>query len=485
MDAKQINDTFKMAEFYHYTKNDYKTAFDRYRSLARENHIPSMRMVAEFYDEGKGVEKSVLHALHWRERVAKLSDAAIDYYLLGKLWVAEKEALKDTYSGENGKAELEAIKAFTIACEKGYANAFYELALCYKQSGDNDKALECYKQGAAKNEKNSTYALALCYFYGTGVTKNYDLAFENFKKAVDLNNKNANSMLGYCYESGVGTEINYEKAFNCYLVAAELGDSNSQYNLACLYKNGKGTEKNLTEAVKWFTLSAEQGNTYSQYALAYRYLNGEGVHKSNEEYEKWITKSAMAGNINAQFSLGCDYFLSTNGLPKNTVKAEILLKRPAANGNTKAQLYLGKIYKKGVEVQKNKKRAFELFESASYREPEAKYELALCYFNAHGTQRDYYEAIRLFKEASNQGVSKATTFLEKLNEFESKRVEIKYENYDKAFEIIKTLYSKNPYSYSISFWENLISKRNKRGFLGSWDKLDITIKKLTDGNGND
>lgn len=485
MDTKELNDTFKRAEHYHYAKNDYASAFKEYKKIAIENFGPAMRKIAQYYEEGKGVEKSVLHALYWRKRIADLTDAAIDHYLLGQLWFNEKDALKNTYTGENADADSEAIKSFTVACEKGYSMAFFKLGCCYEQAENYEKSAECYKQATEKNVKDAPYKLGMFYFYGRGVEKNHVLAFENFKKAVELGCKEANGMLGYCYEAGIGTEIDNEKAVGCYLIASELGNDFAQYNLACCYKNGKGIEKNLTEAVKWYKLSAEQGNMYAQYALAYRYLNGEGVPKSEEEYQNWMIKSAVAGNVNAQYSLGCDYFESTNGLPKNVEKAELFLKRPAQSGNARAQLMLGKIYKKGGAVPKNKKRAFELFESASSNLPEAKYELALCYFNADGTKKKYYKAIRLLEEASEQGVSKATVFLEKTDEYEIKRAKIKQSNYETILAILDNLYSTNPNSFYIPIFEQLILKRKKRGILRSWDKLDITVKKIKDANKND
>ena len=63
--------------------------------------------------------------------------------------------------------------------------------------------------------------------------------------------------------------------------------------------------------------------------------------------------------------------------------------------------------------------------------------------------------------------------------------EIKKRNYETAKRILNELYATNPFSHYVLFWEEMISKRNKRGNLGSWDKLDIVIKKLTDGKRND
>jgi TPR repeat protein len=154
---------------------------------------------------------------------------------------------------------------------------------------------------------------------------------------------------------------------------------------------------------------------YAQYALAYRHLNGEGTPQSNEEYQKWITKSAIAGHLPAQFSLGCDYFEATNGVEKNLVKAEILLKRPAQNGNSRAQLLLGRIYKKGGAVPKDEKKAFELFELCAEREPEGRYELGLCYYNSIGVKKSYYKALKYIKEASDAGVQSAQKFIEAQN----------------------------------------------------------------------
>ena len=175
--------------------------------------------------------------------------------------------------------------------------------------------------------------------------------------------------------------------------------------------------------------------------------------------------------------------LQGKGTDKSISYAIYWYKRVADATGTGVDLYtLATVYK-SVKNYTDALKYFSLSHNAGYAQ--ASYELALCYFNAKGTQRGYFKAITLFKEASSKGVAKATVFLEKLKEFESKRSKIKLENYNKAVEIADMLYSKNPYSYMTVFWEKLISRRRKRGIMGSWDMLDITVKKLTDGNRND
>ena len=246
-------------------------------------------------------------------------------------------------------------------------------------------------------------------FYASG---KYAEALAEYQRCAQEGHVPSMNMLGYLYEAGKGTELDACKAVEWYKKSADTGNATAQYNLACCYKNGKGVEKSLSEAVRLFTASAEQGNVYAQYALAFRHLSGEGTPQSNDEYIKWITKSAFGGNLNAQYALGCDYFEATNGVEKNIEKAEILLKRPAQNGNARAQLLLGRIYKKGGAVPKNEEKAFELFESAAQREPEALYELGLCYYNSIGVKKSYYKALKYINEAAEAGVEKARKFIE-------------------------------------------------------------------------
>ena len=249
----------------------------------------------------------------------------------------------------------------------------------------------------------------------------YRSAFIELEKIALKGHIPAMSMMGYLYEVGKGTEPDIYKAVEWYKKSAEGGSNTAQYNLASCYKNGKGVKKDLCEAVRWFTASAEQGNTRAQYTLAYRHLNGEGTPQCNEDYIKWMTKSATGGNLNAQFALGCDYFDGTNGVEKSIEKAEIFLKRPAQGGNSRAQLLLGRIYKKGGAVPRDEKRAFELFELCAEREPEGRYELGLCYYNSIGVKKSYYTAMRYIKAAADAGVEKAQKFIEAQNRVEEEK----------------------------------------------------------------
>jgi len=290
-----------------------------------------------------------------------------------------------------------------------------------------------------QDEIDYIYSTATQY-YNKG---NYAEAIKYYRQIARDGHIKAMKSLGFCYLNGKGTDKSISYAIYWFKrVADSTNDSIDCYYLGTIFKD----EKNYTDALKYFLIASNSGHCQATYEVGscYEQLDEPAYEEAVRYYEKAI-------------ELGCE----------------------------DAMYALGILYYRGKGVARDKKRAVELFELAAPSVPEAKYRLGLCYFNAEGTQAYYYHAIRLLEEASNEGISEATVFLDRLRAFEAKRKEIKKRNYETAKKILNELYATNPFSHYILFWEEMISKRDKRGNLGSWDKLDIVIKKLTDGKRND
>ena len=87
----------------------------------------------------------------------------------------------------------------------------------------------------------------------------------------------AQFVLSRAYFFGKGVTQNYQEAAKWMLKAAEQGYPDAQNNLGSMYSEGQGVIKDYKEAVKWFRLAAEQGNANSQFSLGFMYSNGQGV----------------------------------------------------------------------------------------------------------------------------------------------------------------------------------------------------------------
>ena len=83
--------------------------------------------------------------------------------------------------------------------------------------------------------------------------------------------------------------------------------------------------------------------------------------------------------------------------------------------NADAQNLLGCMYDQGNGVQKDMKKAFDLFSSSANKSCNyAYYNLGLCYEYGNGVDRDIHKAYYWFVKAKLSGNTKATTHIEAL-----------------------------------------------------------------------
>lgn len=146
---------------------------------------------------------------------------------------------------------------------------------------------------------------------------------------------------------------------------AEIGIADAQAELAYAYYKGYGVEQDYKLAKEWFKKSAGQGNARAQnYLGLIYYKQGININKSednknlldicaesvNDLYIRvakyWLEKSAEQHNSDAEFNLGIIYYEASK-LEKNCKKAFELFEKSAKQGNSKAQFYLGKMYQYG------------------------------------------------------------------------------------------------------------------------------------------
>jgi localization factor PodJL len=74
--------------------------------------------------------------------------------------------------------------------------------------------------------------------------------------------------LAVAYFQGWGVEKNYSEAARWFRSSADLGFTDSQFNLAVLYERGAGIPQSLTEAYKWYAIAAKGGDMEAQSRVA-------------------------------------------------------------------------------------------------------------------------------------------------------------------------------------------------------------------------
>lgn len=180
-------------------------------------------------------------------------------------------------------------------------------------------------RAAVQGDAAAQTRLALCYFEGKGVSKDYKEAIKWFRKAAELGNADAAHHLGLCYSGGYGVDTDYDQALRWHLIAAQRGkkyedkdkivihpklmmlalngDADCQVAMACCYGGLNVFPKNEAAVMWWYGKAAEQGDARAQHRVGLMYYLGKGVVRDEEQARYWLRQAAAQGHAGALDSL--------------------------------------------------------------------------------------------------------------------------------------------------------------------------------------
>lgn len=238
---------------------NYGKSFAYYIQAAQKGDMAGQANVAEFYMEGKGIEKN----------------------------------------------EEEALKWYRKAAEQGDADSEYAIGQYYEYDGNDIKlAIEWYKKAAEQGHVDAQMKMKNCYGNGEGLEKDLTQAFEWAEKAAEQGDAKAQCYLGRCYKEGLGVEANKNTAIEWYEKAAEQGDAEAQCEMGKCYDMWATTklkmglnELNEEKALEWYKKARDQGYAEAQYRYgeAYKHsLSNSGVSiiERMKIGNEWIKKAA-------------------------------------------------------------------------------------------------------------------------------------------------------------------------------------------------
>lgn len=191
---------------------------------------------------------------------------------------------------------------------------------------------------------------------------------------------------------------------------AKKGNKNCQYVLGMWYKAGTYTEINYQEAIYWLFKSYENGKVGKRlenipFNIASIYAEGEWEGHNYETAEYWYYIAIKSGCLYAINSLGILYLNEEwNGYnPKNAVNLfnELRYNYPHFKGVSFIH-NLAICYAEGLGVEKNEIEAFNLFKQAVKKDKfvyESWVHLSICYEDGIGTQKDKIKAEKCEKKA--------------------------------------------------------------------------------------
>jgi TPR repeat protein len=124
---------------------------------------------------------------------------------------------------------------------------------------DNAAAMAWYRKSADQGYANAQYNMGLCYYNGFGTAINYTEAAAWYRKSVAQGYDKAQYNLGTMYKSGKGVQQDLAQALNLYRKAAEQGNMHAQSALGFHYLTGQGIEVNSAVGEALIKKAAAQG----------------------------------------------------------------------------------------------------------------------------------------------------------------------------------------------------------------------------------
>lgn len=299
---------------------------------------------------------------------------------------------------------------------------------------------------AKKKDADAQYTLGMCYLNGNGVKKDEKKAVEWFQKAAEQDHKDAQCQLGICYlnfigikkydpekgtgwlkksqtpeamyqmglyhddkarrSSGADKKLNYVESFHWYEKAAQYDHPKACYEVGRAYEGGWGPNVDKAKAIEWITKASDLGYPAAQNNLGYKYQKGIGVKTDGVKALELYEKAASAGYLKAAFNAAYCYEFGI-GTPED--EAEAARRYEAIQQNDiSAKLRLGYLLEDGNGVEKDEKRAFQLYCEASEKDnANGLYHVGRCYEDGIGVKANKGKALKYYKEAAEQGAAKA------------------------------------------------------------------------------
>ena len=358
-------------------EKDVKKAFDLYQHAAELGYAKAQRLLGTCFENGIGVEVDKAKAVEW--------------YL--------KSAMQDNEIAQR------------------------YLAICYENGEgvevDQEKAVEWYFKSANLDDKISQREIGTRFYHGNGVEKNLDKAAEWLKKAADQDDAIAMVYLSTIYMCDEESKAKQIEAFKYLQSVVTLRDEKDYfYYLACecladFYMSGLGDiEIDLRKAFDFYQIAAEGNIESAILNLAACYEKGNGVapdsRKAIELYEKGVDSIGdLLNRAECYTTLGdlCSEFdedVMQRKSDEYFTKARHLYEELTSQGDSEAELQLGRMYYKGKGVQKDGGKAFSIFEKAvrNTNDGISKYYLARCYLRGVGVDVNLKKAFALFKSAA-------------------------------------------------------------------------------------
>lgn len=139
-----------------------------------------------------------------------------------------------------------AMYLYACACDEGLGH-----------EADPKLAVHWYEKAIEAGNETSWNNLGLLHEYGKGTPRNSEKAVMCFRQGAARHEGSSMFNLAVMLGEGIGAPQDLVEALYWYHRAAALGEPRSMNNLSYLYANGVGVERNAEAAERWFLLAGQ------------------------------------------------------------------------------------------------------------------------------------------------------------------------------------------------------------------------------------
>lgn len=202
-------------------------------------------------------------------------------------------------------------------------------------------------------------------------------AYDNTDKGIAYNN------LAYMYDNGDHVSADPYKAFEYYHMAAEQGNDVGKFNLGICYLTGLGTEPNIEQGKYWLGQIQEDSSINETAKNILRYcFNGRQVETFSGIRCSILSEDER--NELTRYQKDKNYIDEIRFYKKIIQDSTSWSFRKAFSYNQ-----MGYLYENGLGVPQDHTKAFEYYyEAAKLENSTGKCNLAFCYLNGIGVDRD-------------------------------------------------------------------------------------------------
>ena len=344
--------------------------------------------LALMFRDGNGAERSTELFEHWIREAALQGHAAAQ---------CEYADLLVSEGGEDNLAE--ASHLYQSSAEKGWEDAMAKVAVSGNGTEDPQRAevKAIFRELAERGNPFDEFRYA-DLLLRTALTRDERTeALRWFEKAAEHGNLNAMHQAAMMHLNGTGTKKDTAKYIEYMEKAASGGRTASMMNIADAYHSGRWVAKDDAKALAWYLKAAALGVGKAQYNAAVMYRDGEGTEADPKKAEEWFLAYSRSAIVNHQIWASEAARYSKLNAPADPIK---LLKEAAGNRSNVAAFQLGNIFRDGVMMPADFRKAAEMYISTEKELSFFTVAAADSICNGLGGEPDCMRALELYLKAA-------------------------------------------------------------------------------------